>query len=248
MEDIQSKERAAKEKAKGGGLKGNKDEDKTGTLPTDSHGEDVYFKNAELRKTMVIAERMANQNSYDDISQDYKYWEDASDELGDKKSGSLLPLWKFQFQKEKSKQVTAVCWSPQFSDLFVVGYGSYDFSRQGPGMIACFTLKNPSFPEFVYQTESGVMCVHFHPQHPSMIAVGLYDGSVLVYNIQKKTDLPVFRSGASGSGKHTDPVWQVSWQKDDLDENLNFFSVSSDGRVIQWTLLKNELLHTVSVN
>jgi dynein intermediate chain 1 len=29
---------------------------------------------------------MANQNTFDDIAQDYKYWEDASDELGDRKS------------------------------------------------------------------------------------------------------------------------------------------------------------------
>ena len=41
-----------------------------------------------------------------------------------------------------------------------------------------------------------------------MIAVGLYDGTVLVYNMQKKTDLPIFKS-SSKSGKHTDPVWQV---------------------------------------
>ena len=39
-------------------------------------------------------------------------------------------------------------------------------------------------------------------------------------------------------GKHTDPVWQVRWQKDDLDNNLNFFSISSDGRVVSWTLIK----------
>ena len=31
---------------------------------------------------------------------------------------------------------------------------------------------------------------------------------------------------------------QVAWQKDDLDNNLNFFSVSSDGRVTSWTLVK----------
>ena len=32
--------------------------------------------------------------------------------------------------------------------------------------------------------------------------------------------------------------YQVKWQKDDLDNNLNFFSVSSDGRVVSWTLVK----------
>ena len=33
-------------------------------------------------------------------------------------------------------------------------------------------------------------------------------------------------------------VLQVKWQKDDLDNNLNFFSVSSDGRIVQWTIVK----------
>ncbi len=35
-------------------------------------------------------------------------------------------------------------------------------------------------------------------------------------------------------------IWfvQVRWQKEDLDNNLNFFSVASDGRVVSWTLVK----------
>ncbi|KAI8835650.1 WD40-repeat-containing domain protein [Chytriomyces cf. hyalinus JEL632] len=245
MEDLQAKEKSAKEKAKAApsGAKGHKDDDKQNILPTEAHNEDAYYKNLELKKAMIIIERMANQNTFDDIAQDYKYWEDASDELGDRKAGSLLPLWKFVCEKEKRKQVTAVCWNPQNPDLFAVGYGSYDFSKQGPGMIACFTLKNPSYPEFLYLTDSGVMSLDFHPQHPSMIAVGLYDGSVLVYNMQKKVDVASFKSNPK-SGKHTDPVWQVCWQKDDLDDNANFFSVSSDGRVAQWTLLQNELIYT----
>ncbi|KAJ3214547.1 cytoplasmic dynein with WD40 domain [Dinochytrium kinnereticum] len=248
LEDFQLKEKMAKEKAKGSGPAGakiHKDDDKQAILPSENHNEEslVYYKNPELRKAIVIIERMANQNTFDDIAQDYKYWEDASDELGDKRSGTLLPLWKFMCEKEKRKQVTSICWNPQNPDLFAVGYGSYDFSHQGPGMIACFSLKNPSYPEFLYITESGVMCLDFHPQHPNMIAVGLYDGTVLVYNLQRKMDVPLFRS-LTKSGKHTDPVWQVCWQRDDLDDNANFFSISSDGRVAQWTLLQNELVHT----
>ncbi|KAJ3217185.1 cytoplasmic dynein with WD40 domain [Clydaea vesicula] len=240
-EDALQKEKAAKEKPRAG--KGQKDEEKPGILPSEAHNEDVYNKNAEFGKSIIIIERMANQNTYDDISQDYKFWEDASDELGDRKSGTLLPLWKFVCEKTKRKQVTAVCWNPKSPDLFAVAYGSYDFSKQGPGMIACFTLKNPSYPEYLYITDSGVLCLDFHPQHPSMMAVGLYDGSVMIYNLQKKSEGPIFKSTTS-KGKHTDPVWQVCWQKDDLDDNANFFSVSSDGRVSQWTLIKNELIHT----
>ncbi|CAF2123128.1 unnamed protein product [Rotaria magnacalcarata] len=73
--------------------------------------------------------------------------------------------------------------------------------------------------------------------------IGFYDGSVAVYNIADENKQPKYQS-TSRNGKHTDPVWQVSWQKDDLDNNLNFFSVSSDGRVVCWTLIKNDLTYT----
>ncbi|RKO91225.1 hypothetical protein BDK51DRAFT_26257, partial [Blyttiomyces helicus] len=88
IEDLQQKEKVAKEKAKApaaAGTKGHKDEDKANILPAEAHGEDIYYKNAEVKKALTIVERMANQNTYDDITQDYKYWEDASDELGDRK-------------------------------------------------------------------------------------------------------------------------------------------------------------------
>jgi dynein intermediate chain 1 len=37
---------------------------------------------------------------------------------------------------------------------------------------------------------------------------------------------------------------QVAWQTDDLDKNRNFSSVSSDGRVTSWTLIKSDLHST----
>jgi len=63
-----------------------------------------------------ILERMVNQNTYDDITQDYKYWEDASDQYREGE-GTLLPLWKFVNEKAKKKHVTAVKWNPEFGDL-----------------------------------------------------------------------------------------------------------------------------------
>ena len=79
--------------------------------------------------------------------------------------------------------------------------------KQGSGMILFYSLKNPSFPEYIYEADSGVMCLDVHPEHPYMVAVGYYDGSVGVYNVEKK-DGPVHRCTAK-NGKHTDPVWQV---------------------------------------
>ena len=68
----------------------------------------------------------------------------------------------------------------------------------------------------------------------------MYDGSVAVYDMRSKSEQPLYLSTPK-TGKHTDPVWQVSWQADDLDKNRNFCSVSSDGRVTSWTLIKSDL-------
>lgn len=67
----------------------------------------------------------------------------------------------------KTKQISDCFFrNPKHFDLFAVGLGSYDFSKQGKGMILFYSLKNPSFPEYTYSTESGVMCLDIHPEYP----------------------------------------------------------------------------------
>ena len=41
-----------------------------------------------------------------------------------------------------------------------------------------------------------------------MLVVGLYDGNIAVYNLQKNTGTPSYQSDAK-NGKHRDIVWQV---------------------------------------
>lgn len=75
-------------------------------------------------------------------------------------------------------------------------------------MLVLYTMKNPSFPEYVFSSESGIMCLDFHNDHPYLMAVGFYDGNVAIYNLKKATSQPSYKSSAK-SGKHTEPVWQV---------------------------------------
>ncbi|XP_052634778.1 dynein axonemal intermediate chain 1 [Harpia harpyja] len=240
VEELQKIERSKeKEKSKAQIAKREEEKKKGRKLTSlESQSDDI----TKISKAAKIMERMVNQNTFDDIAQDFKYFEDASDEYRDQQ-GTLLPLWKFQYEKTKRLAVTAISWNPKYKDLFAVGYGSYDFMKQGQGMLLLYTMKNPSFPEYVFSSESGIMCLDFHYDHPYLVAVGFYDGNVAIYNLKKATSQPSYKSNAK-SGKHTEPVWQVKWQKDDMDNNLNFFSVSSDGRIVSWTLVKNELVHT----
>mmetsp|Transcript_40851 Transcript_40851/g.65618 ORF Transcript_40851/g.65618 Transcript_40851/m.65618 type:complete len:688 (+) Transcript_40851:256-2319(+) len=198
------------------------------------HGED-------MSKSLKILERMANQNAELEIYEDFKYWEDQSDQFRDGE-GSLLPLWRFSHDRVKRKQVTAICWNPSLPDLFAVAYGSYDFMRQGSGMICCYSLKNTSSPEYSFTTESGVMALDFHPQAArcALLAVGCYDGTVMVYDVRSKLNKPIYVSTIK-TGKHTDPVWQVRWQEEDIAKELGFFSISTDGQVSNWIMSKSSL-------
>lgn len=201
--------------------------------------EDDMVHSQKMSNALKILERMVNQNAEDEIFQDFKYWEDASDFYRNGE-GSLLPLWRFSTERTKRKQVTTLCWNPAYPDLFAVAYGSYDFMRQGSGMVCCFSLKNTSHPEYMFSTESGVMCLDFHPNFQSLLAVGCYDGTVMVFDVRQKINRAIYSSSIR-TGKHTDPVWQVHWQVEDMAKELNFFSISSDGQVASWIMSKNEL-------
>jgi len=255
-EDRVMNERALANANKRGGRGGKDDEGKKG-LQRESRAGDAseeIMSSPPLLAALKVMERMINQNDSSDIIDDFKYWEDQSDLYKD--DGNLLPLWRFLSDKVKKKNVTCVTWSPKYNDLFAVGYGSYDFQKQGTGAILCFTLKNafptsfqgqllPSHPEFIFHLDSGVMCLDFHPTECGLLACGLYDGTVCVFDLHQKNaekrQRPLFQSTVK-TGKHTDPVWEVKWSRE--PGMLQFFSISTDGRVTAWTVAKSELTFT----
>lgn len=74
----------------------------------------------------------------------------------------------------------------RYPDLFAISHGSYDLVKMttallplpdlpeqstvndtlpfSAGVICCYSLKNVAHPEYMFVTESGVMCLDFHPQ------------------------------------------------------------------------------------
>lgn len=75
-------------------------------------------------------------------------------------------------------------------------------------MLVFYSLKNPSFPEYIYHTTSGILCLDINEQFSYLVAVGFYDGCVAVYNLRKAGAEPMYKSSVK-TGKHTGPVWQV---------------------------------------
>lgn len=217
-----------------------------------SRSAEAILNSGSFRSAVKIMERMINQNDCFDIIDDFRFWEDQSDLY--KEDGTLLPLWQFYTKKTKNHAVTSITINKNYNDLFAVGYGSYDFQKQVKGTVNCFTFKNavpavggvslPASPELSFHTDSGVLCLAFHPTQPWYLACGLYDGSVCVFDLRNrdpKTQQKPLYTATVRTGKHSDPVWQVYW-KTDSAVDLAFNSVSTDGRITSWVMHKKQLL------
>lgn len=66
--------------------------------------------------------KLTPQNSILQYFLDYRYWDDPSDEFRDEE-GTLLPLWKFTYDKTKRNTVTDISWNPYYYDLLAVCFG-----------------------------------------------------------------------------------------------------------------------------
>lgn len=209
--------------------------------PDSSEGKSLY--GASFRRCLKTVERMVIQNENLEKFHDYRYLFTDVDN-GTRRGGekNTCPLWRFAHAPAKALSVTSVVWNAKYSDLFAVSYGSYDFGKKIKGNTIClFSVKNSTFPEAVIPTEDAVMCLEFNPNLPAMMAAGLSNGNVLVFDVRSKSKTPVYRSFA-GDKKHSDIVWQIKWLKsDDPKQKQSFYSVSADGRVLCWTLMKDKL-------
>ena len=91
-----------------------------------------------------------------------------------------------------------------------------------------FSLKNPSYPESVVPCDCAIMSLDVNPKKGYLIACGLYDGSVSIFNVKENKHTYLFNSYPT---KHSEPVWSIKWMENDVEDRLRFCSIAPDGRV-----------------
>jgi len=67
------------------------------------------------------------------------------------------------------------------------------------GNVCLWVLKNSSYPDYVAHTQSGAMCLSFHPDFGNILAVGLRDGNLGVYNVSLLKNQPEYSTSLSGT-------------------------------------------------
>lgn len=208
-----------------------------GALPP-KEAKEVSLDSLEaLPSALRTLERAVVQNNYHDQHLAYR-----NVMQPEAKSSGLQYLWAFACELSQGRNVSCVEWNPLLKDLLVVAYGEFDFTNQKEGLILFWSLKNPSCPDKVLTTPCGVTCIAFSKSNPNLLAAGLYDGTVCIYDVRKPEDAPMLESGHT-SGKHTDPVWGLKWVDEGKGQGEILVSISTDGRVTQWHMKKG-LEHT----
>lgn len=150
-------------------------------------------------------------------------------------------LWSYTCPLTRGRNVSCMTWNKVNKDLLAVSYGQFDFEGQADdGLIAFWSMKNPEYPECVLHTPAGVTTLDFSSDHPNLLAVGLYSGTVAIYDVRKamagETDGTPAMASAPLSG-HTDAVWQVRWVRQG-ERGERLISISTDGRVKVWSMKK----------
>jgi len=149
----------------------------------------------------------------------------------------MLDLFKYTCTEVEDRNVSCADWNTLNPDLLAVSYGEFDYSSKKEGLLLFWTLKSPKFPEKIIRAPSGILSCHFSKRNPNLIATGCQDGVVAIYDLRTKSDRPVAESSQMLE-KHIDSVWEVKWHEQGSEKGENLISVSSDGRIVEWSITK----------
>lgn len=211
--------------------------------------EERIMKSEQLKKDLFIMERVINLNTYQPKQALYRGFKIITGETESQSNINLIAdmgpnldrLWSYYCPLTKGRNVSCLTWNKSNPDLIAVGYGQFEFTAQKSGLICCWSLKNPEYPERVYTSKHGVTALDFSVANANILAAGYYDGGVAIYNVRKTEDKPVLDNQESG-GKHLGPVWQIQWiekERGSGEEKAEVvITISTDGRVTQWSIRK----------
>ncbi|NXY56134.1 WDR78 protein, partial [Callaeas wilsoni] len=150
----------------------------------------------------------------------------------------LEQLWSYRCDLTSAHTVSSMAWNRANPDLLAVGYREFVSQGQKKGLACCWSLKNPMWPERVFRCEHGVTAVDFSLARPNLLAVGMANGCVAIYDVRSRNAAALLDSSTS-LNKHKGPVWQLRWVEQDRgaaggDKRESLMCISGDGRMTQW--------------
>ncbi|XP_028327682.1 dynein axonemal intermediate chain 4 [Gouania willdenowi] len=156
-------------------------------------------------------------------------------------SPTLECLWVFTCGPSEGWSVSSMAWNKNNPDILAVGYSEGSSTNQSAGLVCCWSLKNPRWPQRILPCDSAVTSVDFSAL--SQLAVGMKDGNITIHTLQSQEDCSI--SSRDSSNTHVGPVWQLRWSEQELslseEKSESLFSVGADGWIRQWFVHNNSI-------
>uniref|UniRef100_A0A1A9WPR9 Dynein axonemal intermediate chain 4 n=1 Tax=Glossina brevipalpis TaxID=37001 RepID=A0A1A9WPR9_9MUSC len=163
---------------------------------------------------------------------------------------SLLPLFTL-YPNTTEGMRRAVCdisFCAKNTDILAVAYGIYSYSAaklSRTGSVCVWSIKNPCNPERQYNFDYPVVSISFSPYLATLLAIGLFDGSVEVRDVTEYNKPPVAISQRS-TAICVDPVLSIKWIKQakasDSTEIDPLLALSQDGSVTKFNIINSPYL------
>uniref|UniRef100_A0A7S3NQ65 Dynein axonemal intermediate chain 4 n=1 Tax=Aureoumbra lagunensis TaxID=44058 RepID=A0A7S3NQ65_9STRA len=158
---------------------------------------------------------------------------DTKSSVPQKNALGLEELWAWNAPITCGFTVTSMSWNESNNDILAVGYGGLSYAAPEAGLVLLWSLRNPEYPERKFMLSHGCTALHFSKRSPHLLAVGTRDGSVRIFDARRTNQEPLLESK-----KHTDPIWQVQWIDKGSERGEILVSISTDGRVLEWSVKK----------
>lgn len=153
------------------------------------------------------------------------------------------------------ESVTAVAWSCTGA-IVAVAYGELDsaegrdWAARSSVLCAWYTTRrslDPRRADVAIELPDCLACLAFHPDEPTLLAGGSYNGDVLLWDVADDEE-PLVCKSALSDYTHHEPVTALCWARRLGEKGRQLVSLGADGRVLVWRPSEeaHRLLHPVA--
>lgn len=137
--------------------------------------------------------------------------------------------------------VTAVSWNCTGA-IVAAAYGvldgadGRDWAARKSVLCAWATTRrslNPAKADTIVELQDSAACLAFHPEEPTLLAGGSFNGDVLLWDVSNDEEPLLFKSTLSDYSHH-EPVTALRWVRQLGRPGHQLVSLGADGRVLVW--------------
>jgi len=142
---------------------------------------------------------------------------------------------------------TSMNWNSS-GTIIASSYGSYNHENwcKHQGYINLWSLSqrnfDPNKPTYTLEVPSCIMAIQWHPKLPSYLVGGLFNGDIVIWNINNQLDDTLILKSIQSEYTHQEPVASLSWISLSLtevtsrDNQYNILSIGNDGKILIWEI------------